>query len=75
MIHLMYWTILLPLIGFMFNGIFGSKIKNEKLKPLYVKAKGALLGFKRWKVTHIPRDENIVADRLANESFKKKNSQ
>jgi ribonuclease HI len=55
------------------NGLY--KIKNEKLKHLYVKAKGALLGFKRWEVTHIPREENIVADKLANESFKDKNSQ
>ncbi len=31
MIHLMYWTVLLPLIGFIINGVFGSKIKNEKI--------------------------------------------
>lgn len=28
---LIYLTVLLPLIGFLFNGIFGSKIKSEKL--------------------------------------------
>lgn len=28
---LIYLTVLLPLIGFLINGIFGSKIKNEKL--------------------------------------------
>jgi ribonuclease HI len=55
------------------NGLY--KVKDEKLKSLYVKVKGALLGFKRWEVTHIPREENVVADKLANESFRKKNKQ
>ncbi len=31
MIQLMYLTVLLPLIGFLFNGLLGSKIKNEKI--------------------------------------------
>ena len=31
MIDLIYLTVLLPLAGFLFNGIFGSKIKNEKI--------------------------------------------
>ncbi len=31
MIQLMYLTVLLPLIGFLINGLFGSKIKNEKI--------------------------------------------
>ncbi len=31
MIQLIYLTVLLPLAGFLFNGIFGSKIKNEKV--------------------------------------------
>ena len=31
MIQLIYLTVVLPLIGFLINGIFGSKIKNEKL--------------------------------------------
>jgi ribonuclease HI len=54
------------------NGLY--KIKDKNLKSLYVKIKGKLLGFKRWEVTHIPREENILADKLANESFKKKNN-
>jgi NADH-quinone oxidoreductase subunit L len=29
--ELMYLTVILPLFGFLFNGIFGSKIKNEKI--------------------------------------------
>ena len=31
MINLIYLTVLLPLFGFLFNGIFGRKIKNEKI--------------------------------------------
>ncbi len=31
MIELIYLTVLLPLAGFLINGIFGSKIKNEKI--------------------------------------------
>ncbi|PIP76750.1 MAG: NADH-quinone oxidoreductase subunit L [Ignavibacteria bacterium CG22_combo_CG10-13_8_21_14_all_37_15] len=31
MIQLIYLTVLLPLAGFLLNGIFGSKIKNEKI--------------------------------------------
>ena len=31
MIDLIYLTILFPLIGFLINGLFGSKIKNEKI--------------------------------------------
>jgi NADH-quinone oxidoreductase subunit L len=31
MINLIYLTVLLPLLGFLFNGLFGSKIKNEKV--------------------------------------------
>jgi ribonuclease HI len=51
------------------NGMY--KIKDERLKSLYVKIKGKLLGFKEWEITHIPREQNVVADRLANEPFKK----
>jgi ribonuclease HI len=51
------------------NGMY--KIKDQKLKPLYIKIKGTLLGFKSWEITHIPREQNTVADSLANESFKK----
>ena len=31
MINLIYLTVLLPLAGFIINGLFGSKIKNEKV--------------------------------------------
>jgi ribonuclease HI len=50
------------------NGIY--KIKDKKLKSLYVKVRGKLLGFKNWEVLHIPREKNRIADKLANNSFK-----
>lgn len=31
MINLIYMTVLLPLVGFFINGVFGRKIKNEKI--------------------------------------------
>ncbi|MGA7838384.1 MAG: NADH-quinone oxidoreductase subunit L, partial [Ignavibacteriaceae bacterium] len=31
MIQLIYLTVLLPLVGFLINGLFGNKIKNEKI--------------------------------------------
>ncbi len=31
MIHLIYLTVLLPFAGFLINGLFGRKIKNEKI--------------------------------------------
>jgi len=51
------------------NGMY--KIKDPGLKSLYIKIKGKLLGFKNWNITHIPREENSIADKLANEPFKK----
>jgi ribonuclease HI len=51
------------------NGVY--KIKDQRLQSLYIKIKGKLLGFKNWEITHIPREKNSVADKLANEPFKK----
>jgi ribonuclease HI len=52
------------------NGMY--KIKDERLKSIYIKIKGKLLGFRNWEITHIPREQNVVADKLANKPFKKK---
>jgi ribonuclease HI len=57
------------LLAHQINGIY--KIKDQRLKSLYVKTKGKLLGFKNWEISHIPREKNAVADKLANEPFKK----
>ncbi len=42
------------------------RVKAGNLKPLYAKVRGLLSGFERWRVVHVPREENHAADRLAN---------
>lgn len=48
------------------------KIKNEGLKPLYVKLLSKLMNFRDWSIKHIPREENKIADFLANQALDKK---
>lgn len=48
------------------------KIKNEGLKPLYVKLLSKLMNFRDWSIRHIPREENKIADFLANQALDKK---
>lgn len=45
------------------------RVKNENLRPLYEEARALLERFKRWKIQHIPRNRNSLADRLANEAL------
>ena len=45
------------------------KVKHEQLKPLFAEAMSLLAGFEAWTVTHVPRSENALADRLANEGI------
>lgn len=46
------------------NGLW--KVKHPEIKELYGKAKGLIEGFSRVTISHIPREENTEADRLAN---------
>jgi ribonuclease HI len=48
------------------------KIKDEKLKILYVKLLSKLINFKNWSIKHIPRENNKIADKLANQALKQK---
>lgn len=48
------------------------KIKNEGLKPLYVKLLSKLMNFRDWSIKHIPREKNKIADFLANQALDKK---
>jgi len=45
------------------------KVKHAQLKPLYEEARLALAGFTAWRVRHVPRAENALADALANEAL------
>lgn len=42
------------------------RVKNEGLKPLYVEAKQLLARFRSVKLTHVRREMNVEADKLAN---------
>jgi ribonuclease HI len=42
------------------------RVKAANLKPLFAKVRGLLASFERWRVVHVPREENVEADRLAN---------
>lgn len=48
------------------NGVY--KVRNKKLIPLYEKVKEILSNFKKYRVFHIYREDNHVADRLAKEA-------
>lgn len=45
------------------------KVKNEGLLPVYQEAKKHLLGFAKWTIKHIPREQNKQADALANQAI------
>lgn len=45
------------------------RVKKENLKPLYNKVVSLIGCFKTFKITHITRDKNKEADRLANEAY------
>jgi ribonuclease HI/probable phosphoglycerate mutase len=45
------------------------RVKNPTLKPLMADVRALLDRFDTWQVAHIPRSENAVADKLANEAI------
>ena len=49
------------------QGIY--RVKNPDLKPLMVEIRDLLDRFKSWKIEHVPRSENALADRLANDAI------
>ncbi len=52
------------------NQIKGTyKVKNEKLKPLMLEVKKLLSYFDSYKIEHIDRTKNYMADKLANEAI------
>lgn len=48
------------------------RVKSENLRDLYGECIQLLAGFQSWKVTHITRDKNTVADRLTNRTMDRK---
>ncbi len=47
------------------------KVKNKDLAPLFLTIHNLSLNFKKISYTHIPRERNQEADRLANEAMDK----
>jgi ribonuclease HI len=50
------------------------KVKHEGLRPLYREASALLGRFTRWSVTHVRREQNKEADKLANRALDEKAS-
>ena len=55
------------LVARQLGGIY--KIENEKLAPLFLKIWNLKMDFGKIIFKHIPREQNIEADRLANEAM------
>ena len=55
------------------NGVY--RVRDSKLKNLEREVRGLLKHFARWVMTHIPREENREADRLAREAVRDKEDQ
>jgi ribonuclease HI len=45
------------------------RVKSPTLRPLYEEAKGLLTGFKKVRLRHVPREENIEADTMSNRAI------
>lgn len=55
------------LVAEQLNGNY--RVKNEALKPLFEQVAHLLGGFKSFEVTHIDREQNKEADKLANKAI------
>lgn len=51
------------------NGVY--KIKNADLQPLFIEVWNLRQDFKSVRFTHIPREENKLADKMVNEALDK----
>ncbi len=49
------------------KGIY--RVKNDKLIPLFMKARALASKFPSFKISHVRREYNTVADKLANEAM------
>ena len=45
------------------------KIKHPNLKPLAQQASALLDSFPKWQMRHVPREQNTIADALANRAI------
>jgi ribonuclease HI len=45
------------------------KVKQEHLRPLCAQVLRELMGFEKWSIRHVRRDENAAADALVNSTL------
>jgi ribonuclease HI len=45
------------------------RVKDEKLRTLFQRAINLLRQFKSYRIVHVPREQNKIADRLANKAI------
>ena len=45
------------------------RVKNDKLIPMFQEAKGLIGRFSQFRISHVPRELNKDADRLANQAM------
>jgi ribonuclease HI len=45
------------------------KVKQEHLRPLHAEVLRELMGFEKWSIRHVRRDENAAADALVNSTL------
>jgi ribonuclease HI len=45
------------------------KVRSPTLRPLYQEARDLLAGFRRYTLTHVPREENREADAMSNRAI------
>ena len=45
------------------------KIKHPNLRPLAQQASALLASFPTWQIRHVPREQNVIADALANRAI------
>ncbi len=50
------------------NGSY--KVRHPGILELYAQSRQLIAGFKNFSIEHIPREENLGADKLANEAVK-----
>jgi ribonuclease HI len=50
------------------------KVKHPSMVPLFREASALLGRFTRWTMTHVPREQNKEADKLANRALDEKSS-
>ena len=51
------------------NGAYA--VKHENIKPLFAQVKHLVTGFKKFQITHVPREQNTQADALVRQVLKK----